>query len=257
MIGVLLALYPAQWRRRYGEEFRAVLESRPLGPFDVADVLLGALDARSRALRFAGQPENDGGDVTMLRIGGLGAVVGGALWAIGFIGGNLFRESVSFWFSLLAIGNVAILVALVGLSAFQAHRDARLAWAAFAIPGLGTVVSVVGVFGMATVPSDDPFVLGWSAWSVWMLGIVATILGSIRFGVATLQAEVLSRRAATALATSSAVFLVVGMLGMGSSVVGAVSQGLTVASIVAFGTSWAWLGTSALRRGPIRAVAPA
>ena len=45
MIGLLLAVYPASWRRRYGEEFRAVLESRPLGPFDVADVLLGALDA--------------------------------------------------------------------------------------------------------------------------------------------------------------------------------------------------------------------
>ncbi len=46
MIGLLLAFYPAQWRQRYGEEFRAVLESRPLGPFDFADVLIGALDAR-------------------------------------------------------------------------------------------------------------------------------------------------------------------------------------------------------------------
>lgn len=257
MIGVLLALYPAHWRRRYGDEFRAVLESRPLGPFDVADVLLGAFDARSRALRVTGQPENDGGHLTMLRIGGVAAIVGGALWATGFIGGNLFRESVSFWFGLLALGNVAILVALVGLSAFQAHRDARLAWAAFAIPGLGTVVSIIGVFGLATTPSDDPFVLGWSAWSVWMLGIVSTILGSILFGIATLQAEVLSRRAAAALATSSAVFLVIGLLGIGSPVYGAVAQAVIAASIVAFGTSWAWLGTSALRRGPIRAIAPA
>ena len=45
MIALVLRLYPARWRARYGDEFAAVLEERPLGPFDVADVLLGALDA--------------------------------------------------------------------------------------------------------------------------------------------------------------------------------------------------------------------
>jgi hypothetical protein len=45
MIALLIRLYPARWRARYGDEFAVVLEERPLGPFDVADVLLGALDA--------------------------------------------------------------------------------------------------------------------------------------------------------------------------------------------------------------------
>ena len=45
---LLIRCYPAAWRERYGDEFEAVLEERPLGPFDVADVLLGALDARLR-----------------------------------------------------------------------------------------------------------------------------------------------------------------------------------------------------------------
>jgi len=42
---LLVRLYPARWRARYGDEFELVLGDRPLGPFDVADVLLGALDA--------------------------------------------------------------------------------------------------------------------------------------------------------------------------------------------------------------------
>ena len=46
----LVRLYPASWRARYGEEFEALLEERPLGPFDVADVLLSAVDASGAAL---------------------------------------------------------------------------------------------------------------------------------------------------------------------------------------------------------------
>ena len=34
----LVRLYPADWRARYGDEFEALLEERPLGPFDVADI---------------------------------------------------------------------------------------------------------------------------------------------------------------------------------------------------------------------------
>jgi hypothetical protein len=45
MINLLLRVYPSHWRTRYGEEFELLLTERPLGRFDVADVLLGALDA--------------------------------------------------------------------------------------------------------------------------------------------------------------------------------------------------------------------
>jgi DnaJ family protein C protein 28 len=44
----LLALYPKAWRKRYGEEFLALLEETPLSPRAVADCLFGALDARLR-----------------------------------------------------------------------------------------------------------------------------------------------------------------------------------------------------------------
>lgn len=42
---VLVHLYPARWRRRYGDEFRAVLDDEPLGPRLVMDVLVGAISA--------------------------------------------------------------------------------------------------------------------------------------------------------------------------------------------------------------------
>ena len=48
MKALLIRCYPARWRARYGDEFEAILEERPLGPFDVADILLGALNAQLR-----------------------------------------------------------------------------------------------------------------------------------------------------------------------------------------------------------------
>jgi len=253
VIGLLLLLYPAPWRRRYGEEFRAVLESRPLGPFDVADVLLGALDARSRALRFAGSAEKTGGTLTMLRLGGMGAIAGGVLWALGFIGGNMDESRLGLWFSIAAIGSLGILLALIGLSAFQARRSPRLAWAAFVIPAAGTLVSVVGMFGLATRSSEAPMVLGLAPWEIWIIGLFALVLGSILFAVTTLQTEVLSRAAAIALAVTSGAFLV-----LAAGVSGAGNQPwLQVVAVLAFGGSWVWLGISALRGGPIRAIAAA
>ena len=144
MIGLLLALYPARWRQRYGEEFRVVLESRPLGPFDFADVLIGALDARLTRFRFAGAAGIDGGPLMMLRLGGFGAIAGGTLWFLGLAVASQPGGDDTAWLALVALGTVGLLLALIGLSAFQAHSDPILTWAAFAIPGLGTLLSVIG-----------------------------------------------------------------------------------------------------------------
>lgn len=48
---LLLRLYPVVWRRRYGDEFAALLEAQPVTPRIVVDVLAGAIDARVVALR--------------------------------------------------------------------------------------------------------------------------------------------------------------------------------------------------------------
>jgi hypothetical protein len=52
MTRLLLRLYPAAWRNRYADEFEALLEERPLGPFDVLDVLIGAVDAHLHLRRL-------------------------------------------------------------------------------------------------------------------------------------------------------------------------------------------------------------
>ena len=254
MIGLLLALYPAPWRRRYGEEFRAVLESRPLGPFDVADVLLGAVDARL-APRLAEGVAEHGGHLAMLRIGGLGAIIGAALWFIGLAGGSNAEDgSDTVWLVVSMLGSVGLLLAFAGLSGFQAHREPRLAWAAFGIPAIGTVVSLVGMAGMAFLP-DEQIVGTWSGWGVWVLGLLTTLIGSILFGVATIRAAVFSRRAAIALAASAVAVILVAFGTTGAADPSA-ARILAAVVVAAFAASWMALGVSALRRGPIRAVAP-
>lgn len=258
MIGLLLAMYPARWRHRYGEEFRAVLESRPLGPFDVADVLIGALDARLTRFRFAGAAGIDGGPLMMLRLGGFGAIAGGILWFIGLaVASQLGDENASAWLALMALGTFGLLLAFIGLSAFQARRDPILTWAAFAIPALGTVVSLIGVTTMLLGPGEDPLVGSFSAWLVWAVGLVGTVIGSIIFAVATIRAAVFSRRAAIALAVSSVVVLFVAFGASGIDQASLGGQLLFATALGSFAASWVALGIMALRRGPIRAIAPA
>ena len=256
MTGLLLALYPARWRRRYGEEFRAVLESRPLGPFDVADVVLGALDARL-ALRLPDPGKQRGGRLTMLRLGGYGAVIGGITWCLGIALASAIVGAEGVGILLFVVGSLGILLALVGLSAFQARSAPRLTWAAFVIPAAGTVISVVGAVGLALQSGPELAGSSCSPWTVWMIGLLATVIGSALFALSTIRANVLSRSAATALAAASGAVLLVGLLLVGTGELTGVSRGLTAITLFGFGGSWARLGMVALDRGPIRAIAPA
>ena len=136
---LLIRCYPAAWRERYGDEFAAVLDERPLGPFDVADVLLGALDARLRMRdRRAGLTERKGFNMS-LRIGGIAAILGAAepgespgSWAMA----SSPSRTRSFG-SLLVIGLGLLLVAIAGLTAFQARAYPGLSWAAFGVLTVG------------------------------------------------------------------------------------------------------------------------
>ena len=44
----LVRLYPKDWRRRYGDEFEAMLAAQQITPGMVIDIVAGALDARVR-----------------------------------------------------------------------------------------------------------------------------------------------------------------------------------------------------------------
>ena len=116
MRSLLIRCYPARWRARYGDEFEAILEERPLGPFDVADILLGALDAQLR-LRGRGAGIHEGRRFTMsLRVGGIAAIVGASLIVIviALTGGHT-EGSVNAVTITLLVALVALLVALTGL----------------------------------------------------------------------------------------------------------------------------------------------
>lgn len=249
MIKLLLVCYPARWRERYGEEFAFVLESRPLGPFDVVDVLLGALDARLhlRGLGAASAASPGSGAAMSQRIGGWAAIVGGTLWLIVALGQVQGSGDGGPLVGLVLLGaSMFVLIALAGLSAFQARRHPRLVWAAFAIPAVGSLASIAGLVGHAIV-GDAPFIFGLSTWYLWMTGVLAMMFGSALFAAATWRVRTLSR-AASALLFVGSVLIFPAMLGMiGLAAIPA--EIALVASLIIFATGWIATGSSALRAG--------
>ena len=205
---LLIRVYPARWRARYGDEFEAILDERPLGPFDVADILLGALDARLRlrGRRDAISPPTRGFPMS-LRIGGLAAIAFGVLVAVS-IGGSIgiLPPSLDPAFQLVffSVASLLLLLALVGLSATQARAHPRLIWAAVAIPAAGAVLTLVGMLGMALF-GDNAVVAGVSSWYFFMFGIMAAFLGSALFAIATYRTGTLSRPGAALVAIGTAI----------------------------------------------------
>lgn len=64
----LLALYPPRWRRRYGQELRALIESQPFSFQAVIDLIAGAIDAWLEPQKMPMQPALAGEEgVTMIR----------------------------------------------------------------------------------------------------------------------------------------------------------------------------------------------
>jgi len=247
MTGLLVRLYPADWRARYGEEFEALLGERRLGPFDVADVLLGALDAH---LRRGGVPSgaNDRKGLTMsLRLGGAAAMVGGLLWFLGLGMASVLGDG---WavpgMTMLLLASIAFLMGLVGLSAFQARREPAIVWAGFALPAVGAVASIVGIVLMATA-GDEPVLAGLSGWAIWSLGLFGLMIGSILFAIATWRTAALSRSAAALLGVGSTLCVAVA----GFSITGGFAplEGLFIGLFaLTFSAGWIALGWDAMRR---------
>jgi hypothetical protein len=250
LIALLLRLYPARWRARYGDEFAAVLEERPLGPFDVADVLLGALDAHLHLRGLGAASEHRKGFAMSLRVGGYAAILGGVFWLIALAGNaiNDGGESFSPWLGYAIVGATAMtLVALVGLSAFQARRHPVLTWAAFAIPALGATVGLVGyALIVATGDSDAILPGGVSPWMIGSIGLVTMVIGSSLFAIATWWTRALSRRASGLLAIGAAL-VVPALFGASGALPSPIAIVPIVAAILVFPAGWMAMGVSALR----------
>jgi hypothetical protein len=229
----LLRCYPARWRARYGDEFAAVLAERPLGPFDVADVLLSALDAHLHLRGLGAASRHATGFAMSLRIGGVAAIIGAPVWVSGFVIGSGVVGDVDTRYAatVMVAGSLALLVALVGLSAFQARVQPLLSWLAFALPAVGTIGLLVGSLGVAL--GRDEFT------DAFYFGLLTFFVGSLLFAIATLLAGLLSRPAATLLGAAPVLAIAGGADGSAELV--------TVAALICFTLGWCALGVQAIR----------
>ena len=241
MIALLLRLYPARWRARYGDEFAAVLDERPLGPFDVADILLGALDAHLHLRGLGAASEHRKGFTMSLRIGGYAAILGGVLIGLVIVlTGGLTEGSEDAAAILLLVGLAALLVGLAGMSAYQARSDPWLVWGAFAMTAVGTVVTfVASVSDLAGAGPGD-----WRD-GLLPIGLITAGLGSTLFGVATYRVSVLSRTGALALAIGPVAALI-GVIAVSQNAWG-LGMPLILVGIISFLAGWLTLGVAAIR----------
>ncbi len=251
MTSLLIRCYPARWRARYGDEFEAILEERPLGPFDVADILLGALDAHLR-FRGHGVATQDARRFTMsLRIGGIAAILGASLIVIGIAltAGNTGGSQNAGGIALL-VALAALLVALTGMSAFQARSNPWLVWTAFAVTAVGSLlILIAGVSDLAGVGPKD-----WRDGPL-AIGVVAVALGSAAFGIATYRGTVLSRKGALSLVIGPAVGLI-GAIAVGQNL-WEVGMLLVTVGFLSFLAGWFTLGVAAIRLDRTSAFKPA
>lgn len=247
----LVRLYPREWQSRYGDEFEALIEERALGPFDVADIMLSALDAHLRPRGAAAADDHTRGALMTLRNGGIAAIVGGCLWLISLAGASTTQGGQP-WVTLFVIALCALVIAILGLSAEQGRRQPSLIWIAVALPVIGAAVSVVGWAGMAMV-GEEPFIAGVSAWIIWAIGMLLVIIGSGLFAIASLRVRMLSR-GGTALLAVGAVAAISSLAGIAFvEVVGDIGPIIGLFGIFAFSAGWVWLGISAIRTDSARA----
>jgi hypothetical protein len=257
----LLRLYPGAWRERYGEEFDALLDDVELSPFDVFDIVLGALDARLRPQHTKAGRESPKEALVNRRHYGYAAVIGGALWLVTFGAGMILpmpaREAA---FLVYPFAAVALLLALGGLSAAPARRKSGTAWLAFLLPAGGLLISLGGVALLALSPSGA-LVAGLEGYYVWLFGILAMLVGSTIFAVHAFAIGAFPRGPVASLGVSGAVGALAGivMLGTPWTPVGPSLPLVIVAtvSLMLYGFAWLWLGSLAIRRAPLARAASA
>jgi hypothetical protein len=244
----IIGLYPKAWRARYGEEMETILQERASGPFELVDLLLGALDAHLHLRGLGDHAEHRKGVTMSLRTAGIAAIVGGVFWGLTWllIAANEILTAgdgdVPFAFLSIFVSVVAILVALAGLSAYQARVHRLLTWVSFLLPAAGIVLLLVGFLGMWV--ADGMYTLG-------LVGLLAFIIGTMLFGAVTYVTGALSRTAAALLTVGSGVQLV-GMLVMfGIADWDSPVQFLALAGVAAGSVGWIVLGADATRRDRI------
>ena len=188
-----------------------------------------------------------------LRIGGIAAIVGASLIVIVIVialtGGHTEGSENANTIALL-VALAALLVALTGMSAFQARSNPWLVWTAFAVTAVGTVVIfIAGVSDLAGVGPTD-----WRDGPL-PIGVVTVALGSAAFGIATYRASVLSRKGALSLVIGPTVGFI-GAIAVGQDLWG-LGMPLVLVGMVSFLAGWFTLGVAAIRLDRTSALKPA
>jgi hypothetical protein len=265
---LLVRLYPSAWRARYAEEFSALLDERPLGPWDVADIVVGAADAHLRGDRHQDIRVTRGGSVMADRRWGFAGIAGGALWAVGLFGvtfdpsgrpwsvPSMFAMAPWPWPAALAmiVGLGLLLAAVVGMSAVPARRSPRLVWASVAAVLVAIVAALVGLVGIQAFGSRTSVADAESfevAWTVWGLAVVGMSIASGLFGIATVLSRTYSRAAGILLITGSALMAATVLGGATAPTAGLMKAswwlGFFFVGLAIFAAGWVSLGWSSAR----------
>jgi hypothetical protein len=158
----LVGLYPAAWRKRYQEEFIALLEERPVQLRDVPDIVWGSIDARLSASLRSG-PAGTFERFTGLAAISAGVVLLGTVLLIAFVPTDVYLEG---WGHASAGGTLFYPLAFfgsLGIHWRQARVRPNLAWPAWMALVLG------GFLGSSSV-----------GLSMWGGGIPASDFGPLQ-----------------------------------------------------------------------------
>jgi len=237
----LIALYPASWRKRYEDEFLALLTERPLDLGGRVDIVRGAIEERLHPqVREDRAPEPDrepssGG--LSARWSGWLTLVGGALWIL------------------------TLLVAINGPTVtdeYGTHQDATAAllfWlAALVCLGVGVIAAALSTppealaRPAAAVTCLSGFVWAVSPWA-FPFGAIA-IAGLLVVGISAWRARVWRRLDAALLSVA-----VVGAVFVAITTLVTDRRGLVIVAFLLFGLAWVAVG-DALVRPASRAVRP-
>lgn len=224
----LVALYPAAWRDRYGDEFLALLEARPPRRLDVIDIAWGALDAHL----FPQAPE---GRFRMFsRLAGLAAIGAGAALLVGFVGLNEVTVPV---FYVLAI------VGLVGIHLRQVAVRPALAWFGFLVPLLALV------WGIGFVLLTRVGILPTGSGELGYFANIALWIGSATLGAVILAIRVFPVAVGLAF-TITAPVAMIGLLAGRAIAPGSILEVVSQVGLVVYALGWLVVGWSLLAAQP-------
>ena len=148
-VGSLVRLYPGWWRRRYGDEMRALLEAAPVSRRARLDLVRGSLDA------WLHPP-------TRSLIPAIAALMGGGLWTV-VAAAIAFQPVPPDWpgylFDVIALALASagvLLVATIGLSLRVGDTGGRAMRLAVGVSVVGSVAWIAALSATAAGLADGP-----------------------------------------------------------------------------------------------------